>query len=84
MNELEIKGSILELISSVKDKETLRELEQIIQSFVGERTEQADFWEELSHIEKNELSEAIKESEDEENHIGHDDVMKKYSKWLKK
>ncbi len=84
MSKLEIKGSILELIASINDKESLDELKKIINDFVGHRIKDSDYWDELSEKEKKELEMAIEESEDESNHIEHEEVMKKYSKWLGK
>ena len=84
MSKLEIKGSILELIASINDTDSLTELKKIISDFVGHRIKDSDYWDELSEKEKNELEIAIEESEDEANHIGHEEVMKKYSKWLGK
>ncbi len=84
MSELEIKGGILEMVTSIKDKETLSELKDLITNFLGNHKESSDYWEELSDIEKNVLDQAIKESEDETNHVNHDEVMQKYNKWLDK
>lgn len=84
MSKLEIKGSILELIASINDKESLNELKKIISDFVGHRIKDSDYWDELSEKEKEELELAIEESEDETNHIEHEEVLKKYSKWLGK
>lgn len=84
MSKLEIKGSILELIASINDRDSLTELKKLISDFVGHRIKDSDYWDELSESEKKELEIAIEESEDETNHIEHEDVMKKYSKWLGK
>jgi len=84
MSELEIKGSILELIASINDKDSLNELKKLINDFVGHRIKETDYWDELSEEEKSQLEIAIEESEDEANHVAHKDVMKKYSKWLGK
>ena len=82
MSKLEIKGSILELIASINDKDSLNELKKLISDFVGHRIKDSDYWDELSEDEKRELEIAIDESDDESNHVEHKDVMKKYSKWL--
>ena len=84
MSKLEIKGSILELIASINDTDSLNELKKIISDFVGHRIKDSDYWDELSDHEKKELEIAIEESEDEANHVDHEEVMKKYSKWLGK
>jgi len=84
MSNLEIKGGILKLIATIDDKETLFELRKLINEFVGNRLKDSEYWEELTEQEQSELKAAIKESEDESNHIDHEEVMKKYSKWLGK
>ena len=84
MSELEIKGGILEMVSSIKDKETLNELKELVTNFLGSHKEQTDYWDDLSDMEKSELNQAIIESEDENNHVKHADVMQKYNKWLDK
>lgn len=84
MSKLEIKGSILELIASINDRDSLTELKKLISDFVGHRIKDSDYWDELSENEKKELDVAIEESEDEANHINHEEVMKKYGKWLGK
>lgn len=84
MSNLELKGGILEMIATIDDRESLAELKKIISAFVGNHLKDSDFYEELSDVEKNELDQAISESEDENNHVKHDDIMKKYKKWLGK
>ncbi len=84
MSNLELKGGILELIARIDDKETLFELRKIVSEFVGNHLKDSDYWNELSEQEQSELNEAIKESEDESNHVDHNEVMKKYKKWLGK
>ena len=84
MSKLELKGSILELIASIDDPTSLHELKKIISDFVGNRIKDSDYWEELTEQEKEALELAIEESEEEANHVTHEEVMKKYSKWLGK
>lgn len=84
MSNLELKGGILEIIASINDKDTLEELKNLLTKFVGNHLQDSDYWEELSELEKSELEAAIEESEEEENLIAHDIVMKKYAKWLDK
>ena len=84
MSKLEIKGSILELIASINDKETLTDLKKLVSDFVGHRIKDSDYWDELSDVEKKQLDIAIDESENESNHMVHEEVFKKYSKWLEK
>ena len=66
------------------DLESLKELKKIVTDFVGNHLKDSDYWDELSETEKSELEKAIEESEDENNHVSHEEVMKKYKKWLGK
>ena len=84
MSKLEIKGSILEMIASINDTDSLSELKKLINDFVGHRVKDSDYWAELNELEKAELEQAIEESEDETNLVDHANVMKKYSQWLDK
>ena len=84
MSKLELKGSILELIASINDRDSLTELKKLISDFVGHRIIDSDYWDELSEKEKQELEIAIEESEDPTNHVDHQEVMKKYNKWLER
>ena len=77
MSKLEIKGSILELIASINDKETLTDLKKLVSDFVGHRIKDSDYWDELSDVEKKQLDIAIDESENESNHMVHEEVFKK-------
>jgi len=84
MSNLELKGGILEMIATIDDRETLFELKKLIGEFIGNHLKDSDYWDELSDAEKAELNKAIEESEDEANLIDHNEVMKKYGKWLGK
>lgn len=81
---MEIKGSILEMIATINDTDSLQELKEMIRNFVGNRNEDSDYWNELNDFEKTELEKAIEESEDDSNLVDHDEVMSKYKKWLDK
>lgn len=83
MNELELKGGILQMIASIDDNQLLEELNDVVTNFLQNQSS-VDFFDELSDFEKNELEKAIKESEDENNLVTHDEVMKKYAQWLYK
>lgn len=84
MSNLEIKGNILEMVANIDDLESLKELKKLVADFIGNRLKESDYWDELSETEKNELEQAIMESEDESNHVAHEEVMKTYKKWLDK
>jgi len=83
MNELELKGGILQMIASIDDNQLLEELNDVVTNFLQNQSS-VDFFDVLSDFEKNELEKAIKESEDENNLVTHDEVMKKYAQWLYK
>lgn len=84
MSNLELKGGILEMIATIDDQESLAELKKIVSDFIGNHLKDSDYWDELSDKEKSELNTAIESSEDESNHVAHNEVMKKYKKWLGK
>lgn len=84
MSELELKGGMVQLISKLRSRESLKELKQIIELFVRNHALDTDYWNELNETEKAELKEALSESEDEKNLVSHKDAMHKYQKWLKK
>lgn len=80
MSNLELKGGILEMIAKLNDKAALEELKDLVTKFMGNHISDTDYWNELSDNEKAELEIAIKESEDENNYVSHEEVMKKYLK----
>jgi hypothetical protein len=83
MNILELKGSLHEMVATVEDETLLLQLHEIVWDFVMQHQEEADSEEELSEAEQAELKAAMEESEDENNLVAHEEVMQKYSKWLK-
>ncbi len=84
MSNLELKGNILEMIAHINERDILEELKEIITDLMELDNKEDDFWNEISDFEKNELMTAIEESKHEENLVSHEEVMKKYSKWLEK
>ncbi|MEM0992248.1 MAG: hypothetical protein AAF847_06675 [Bacteroidota bacterium] len=84
MNAVKLKSGILEMVISIDDLESLRELKTLVADFVGNHSRDVDYWDEMSEVERTELEVAIEESKDESNHVSHDEVMKKYRKWLDK
>jgi len=80
MSNLELKGGILEMIATINDSAALEELKELVTNFAGSHAQGDDYWDELSQTEQNELEVAIRESENEENLVPHEEVMKKYSK----
>ena len=84
MSNLELKGGILEMIATIHDSAALEELNALVTNFTSSHVQGDDYWDELSELEQSELGTAITESENEENLVPHEEVMKKYSKWLDK
>ncbi len=64
MNNLELKGNILELVAKLRSRESLVELTKIIETFVGNHAPDSNFENELSDFEKQSLEMAIKASKD--------------------
>lgn len=82
MSELELKGGIAKLVSKLRNRESLKELKQLIELFVRNHASDTDFWDELSDIERTELKQALAESQHENNLVSHEEVMNKYRRWL--
>jgi len=68
MNNLELKGRILELVGKLKKRESLEELVKIVDDFVGGHASDDNFDEELTEKEKHTLEVALLESRIEGNH----------------
>ncbi|MEZ4931321.1 MAG: hypothetical protein R2788_04210 [Saprospiraceae bacterium] len=78
MNVLEIKGSLFDLLSEVKDKEGLLKIREFIIEFINQRKEgDKDWWDELSGEQQSQLRKSIEETERGENLIPHEEVMQK-------
>ncbi len=83
MSQLEaIKHQFHDLIDQVDDETILsRYLGAISSEVNGETT---DLWKDVTPEEKAEILEAYEESKDTTNWISHEDVKRKYEKWLTK
>ena len=83
MSHLEvIKDQFHDLIDRVQDEAVLVRYLGAIALEVGNVT--ADSWEDVSPEEKVEILEAYEESKDPTNRISHEDMKRKYAKWLTK
>lgn len=82
MSNLELKGGLLEMIAKIDDVETLRELKKMVSEFLGNHVQNRDYWSELNEIERSEVELAYEESKDEKNLVNHDQIQKKFQKWL--
>ena len=83
MSQLEaIKHQFHDLIDRIDDETVLtRYLGTISSEIKGETT---DLWNDLAPEEQAEILEAYEESKDPANLISHQEVMRKYDKWLTK
>ncbi len=84
MSNLELKGGILQMIATINDRDSLKELKELVEDFLGNHIQDTDYWDELSDTERSQLEKAITESKDESNHSSHEDVMIKYKQWLER
>lgn len=82
MSTLEIKGGLYEMISKVNDEKLLMKLYELIADIVTQNLSDTDYWDELSDNQKEELENAIQESHDNINLVGHEIVINKYKRWL--
>ena len=83
MSQLEaIKHQFHDLIDQMDDEKVLNHYFGIITAEVkGEAT---DFWDDVTPEEQAEILEAYEESKDPKNWISHEEVKRKYEKWLTK
>ncbi len=83
MNTLELKGSLLDLISKANDNTRLARLfEAYYEIFTTDYD--GDWWDELPLEQQTRLTQSIKESYDPKNLIDHEEMKKRHAKWLRK
>ena len=80
MNTLELKGSLFDALSQIKSEATLHKILHFVQKNAKEESQ--DWWFALPIEVRNEIEEAYEESEDETLLISHEEVSKRYEKWL--
>jgi len=80
MNNLELKGRILELVGKLKKRESLEELVKIVDGFVGDHASDDTFEKELTEKEKLTLEEALLESRIEGNLRDSSNVSNKFKR----
>lgn len=80
MTTLEIKNSFHHLIDSIDNDQLLLKFYELMKNRTS--TKEGTLWARLTKEEQEELLSAFEESNDEENLIGHDEMMKKHKKWL--
>jgi hypothetical protein len=80
MTTIELKNNFHHLIDSIENKNLLQEFYELM--LRKRASKDGRLWAMLSKDEIEELLLANNESEDPENLIPHEDMKKKYSKWL--
>jgi thiamine pyrophosphate-dependent acetolactate synthase large subunit-like protein len=80
MNALELKGSLLEMVSNVHSEATLEKLIQLFKKTVQEQ--EVDWWDELTEEQQSELEMSLAECDDPSKLTSHDKVMQMSEQWL--
>ncbi len=80
MSVLELKGSLLEMVSNIQSEDTLNRLMLLFKKTLQE--EEVDWWDELSPEIQAELETSLAECDDPTKLISHADVMKMSEQWL--
>jgi len=80
MDKAKLKLNLHKTIDEIENLIVLERLKDIVDFTI--KKDYADFWEELSKDERNEINKALLESEVDENLIPHDEVMKQAKQWL--
>ncbi|MCF8233051.1 MAG: hypothetical protein K9J27_12790 [Bacteroidales bacterium] len=78
MDVKELKIDLHRMIDKISDKEVLH----AVKTLLSQKAEtQTDWWDTISEEERQEIEQGLKEAERGEV-TGHEEVMKKYKKWL--
>ncbi|MCY7360959.1 MAG: hypothetical protein LH629_02660 [Ignavibacteria bacterium] len=80
MDKAKLKLNLHKTIDEIENLIVLERLKDIVDFTI--KKDNADFWEELSENERDEINKALLESEVDENLIPHDEVMKQAKQWL--
>lgn len=82
MSTAELKYQLIELISGLNDGKVLKDIKNFISKKISSsKVRDADWWDELTEDQKAEIEASIAEANRGE-FIPHEDVLKKYKKWL--
>lgn len=79
MTHKDSKEEIAQLLSQVEDKAILQQFHQWLQ--INTQVKAADWWEELTSEEQQDLILSREEVKDDNNLLDHDDVMKEALSW---
>jgi hypothetical protein len=80
MNVLELKGSLFEAVSHIQDEAALYKILNFVQKTAKEESQ--DWWHSLPSNIQTDIEAAYEESEDESLLLPHEEISKKYQKWL--
>ncbi len=86
MSVLELKGNILQLLARLENHHHLAKLQELATQFVNEEISDHDIegYNDLSPKQQIDLLEAIAETYDKSKLIPHDEVIKRFDRWLTK
>lgn len=80
MNTLELKSNFHKLIDNIDNENLLNSFYEIMLSANNHAA--GSLWARLSYVERQELIEIEKETQNEENLISHTVIKEKHSRWL--
>jgi predicted transcriptional regulator len=78
MDVIELRTDLHNIIDKISDRNVLLAVKTLLS---GKTTNQEDWWETISTEEKAEIEQGLAEAENGDL-IPHEEVMKKYKKWL--
>jgi hypothetical protein len=84
MSVQELKGSMVDLLAQVNDRNLLEQIYEVVQEIITDNLNKTDWWEELPLQAQKELETALEESKDPENLVAHDVVKNQFQRWLSK
>lgn len=80
MDKLELKSNLHAFIDQIENIELLRDYYWEMKRLI--KTRKTRIWDTLTESQKKEILLSCEESENDNNLIDHEEVMKKYKKWL--
>ena len=80
MDKVELRSNLHTFIDQIENIELLKDYYWEMKKFI--KTRKARIWDALTEIQKKEILLSYDESENDNNLIDHEEVVKKYKKWL--
>lgn len=80
MDKVELRSNLHTFIDQIENIELLKEYYWEMKRLIN--TKKARIWDALTEIQKKEILLSYEESENDNNLIDHEEVIKKYKKWL--